>query len=278
MTPRQPNRRLSLLLIAAATTGLTAANARAQGPDGLVREPGPQPWGDSRAAFPGAPDYASPPSAAPASRTRRWRAPPARPAPPSGPAAVFAGDQPPANAKGGECYARVKFGPQYAPPPSGPEYVWRRLPPPPGAPGPIWCLTVQPFTQPLIQPERYGWIRVLCDAQATPGRIAHLQQRLREHGDYQGTIDGRYDEETARGVTRFQLEHGIEDRGYLSYGTLDALEQQAYPPPPTAYRRGYAYGYGYAWRPPAPPPPPQRFYGATTFDTHVISWPGKVIY
>ncbi len=158
----------------------------------------------------------------------------------------------------GECYAKVRYGAQYAPPPSGPEYVWRQAPPPPGAPGPIWCLTVQSLaTRPvMISPERYGWIRVLCDDDATPDRISVIQRRLHDRGLYRGEIDGRYDARTAWAVRRFQSERRIEDRGYLGYDTMSALEA---PPRPPAYYRSY-------WSRP------------TTFDTGVISWPGKVVY
>ena len=153
----------------------------------------------------------------------------------------------------GECYAKVKFGAQYAAPPTGPEYVWTQQPGPPGSPGPIWCLTVQPLPQHpvLITPERYGWVRVLCDTDATPTRISSVQRRLAERGEYRGAIDGRYDEQTAYAVRRFQSERHIEDRGYLSYQTLSALDVAPPQPRPVYWRR------------------------PTTFETGVPDWPGK---
>ena len=154
----------------------------------------------------------------------------------------------------GECWAQVRYAAQYAPPPSGPEYVWTRQPGPPGAPGPIWCLTVQPLpNRPImVSPERYGWVRVLCGDQATPPRIARLQRGLHARGLYRGEIDGRYDEETAFAVRRFQQEGHIEHRGYLSYETEAAIDE--------------------------PPPPPRPRPQLTTFDTGYIDWPGKVGY
>jgi hypothetical protein len=153
--------------------------------------------------------------------------------------------------EGGECYAKVKFGAQYAPPPTGPEYVWTQAPGPPGSPGPIWCLTVQSLPQRpvVISPERYGWVRVLCNTDATPDRISTVQRQLYDRGMYRGAIDGRYDAQTAFAVRRFQSERHIEDRGYLSYQTLSALEVPA--PRPVYWRR------------------------PTTFDTGVLDWPGK---
>lgn len=155
--------------------------------------------------------------------------------------------------QGGECYAKVKFGAQYSAPPTGPEYVWTQQPGPPGSPGPIWCLTVQSLPQRpvLISPERYGWVRVLCDSEATPTRISSLQRRLSERGVYRGAIDGRYDEQTAYAVRQFQSERHIEDRGYLSYQTLSALEVAPPQPRPVYWRR------------------------PTTFETGVLDWPGK---
>jgi len=195
---------------------------------------------------------------------------------------------PPADAgHGQECYAKVKFGAQYGvAPPTGPHLSWRQEPGPPGAPGPIWCLVpeVSAPRQILISPERYGWIRVLCDNEATPARIVGVQRQLYAAGVYQGPLDGRYDENTTAAVRRFQAQRHIEDRGYLSYATLSALSvysQTTYP------QNGYHQPpYGYAYPPTAYPPPyayayPQGgpwSYGQgtpTTFDTGVLTWPGK---
>jgi hypothetical protein len=154
------------------------------------------------------------------------------------------------------CYARVHVPASYGPPPTGPEYVWRQAPAPPGAPGPVWCLTVQPLPQQpvMIAPERMGWIRVLCADQVTPDRVALMQRRLSEQGLYRGGFDGRYDVATAQAVGRFQQERGIDHGGYLSYQTWGAIAALPPPaPPPAAY-----------WRRP------------TTFDTGVLSWSGKV--
>ena len=154
---------------------------------------------------------------------------------------------------GRECYAQVRTPAAYAPPPTGPEYVWRQAPAPPGAPGPVWCLTVQPFPNQAVQvaPARLGWIRVLCADDATPERVSRLQRGLHERGLYRGEIDGRYDEQTADAVIAFQHERHIEHRGYLSYETLGALEG---PPPPVYWRR------------------------PTTFERGYLEWPGKSHY
>ena len=159
------------------------------------------------------------------------------------------------HARGGgrECYAQVRTPAAYAPPPTGPQYVWRQAPAPPGAPGPVWCLTVQPFPNRPVQvaPARLGWIRVLCADDATPERVSRLQRGLHARGLYRGEIDGRYDEQTADAVIAFQHARHIEHRGYLSYETLTALEA---PLPPVFWRR------------------------PTTFERGYLDWPGKSRY
>jgi hypothetical protein len=213
-------------------------------------------------------------------------------------------DGPPDAGHAKECYAKVKFGAQYGQePPTGPHYSWRQEPGPPGSPGPIWCL-VADVTAPrqiVISPERYGWIRVLCDTEATPARIVGVQRQLSAAGVYQGPIDGRYDSNTTAAVQRFQAERHIQDRGYLSYATLSALNvyaqggyrQNGYPQGGYAqggytqngyYQAPYPYPYAYpqsAYAPPYAYAYPQTRpwaygYGSlTTFDTGVITWPGK---
>jgi hypothetical protein len=181
-----------------------------------------------------------------------------------------------------ECYAKVKFSAQYAAaPPTGPHFSWRQEPGPPGAPGPIWCLVpeVGAPQQILISPERYGWIRVLCDSEATPARLADVQRQLWAAGVYQGPVDGRYDRNTTAAVQRFQTQRHIEDRGYLSYATLSALSvysQTNYPansyyPAPDAYAYPPPYGYAY----PQGRPDGYGYPQLTTFDTGVLTWPGK---
>jgi hypothetical protein len=219
--------------------------------------------------------------------------------PPAGP-----NDGPPDAGHAKECYAKVKFGAQYGvEPPTGPHYSWRQEPGPPGSPGPIWCLVpdVSAPRQVMISPERYGWIRVLCDTEATPARIVDVQRQLSAAGVYQGPIDGRYDANTTAAVQRFQTQRHIEDRGYLSYSTLTALNsysqgryrqggyaqgayaqggytqggytQNGYYQAPYPYPQAYAPPYAYAY----PQRQPWAYgYGAlTTFDTGVITWPGK---
>lgn len=182
----------------------------------------------------------------------------------------------PAHARPGVCYARVTAAATVSPPVPG-RVRWRLSPPPPGAPGPLWCLVEEPG-QParVIAPERSGWIRVLCDDEATPARISRVQRRLHELRVYEGEASGRYDAATAAAVGRFQSERRIAHGGYLSLRTLDALEggaaYAALPPPPVA-----APPCCVAPPPPPPvvtipvvqpPPPPSPW----------LSWPGKRVF
>ena len=155
--------------------------------------------------------------------------------------------EPPKDAHAGECYAKVTVpGQPIYGPPAGPHLKWVQNPPQPGTIGPVWCQVWEQGFQPTVtySPEQYGWIRVICDHDATREKIGHIQHRLHEYGDYQGGYDGSYDAATAAGVVRFQNEHHIEHGGYLSYQTMSALEVAPPAPPPAPQ---------YAPQPYAPP-------------------------
>lgn len=97
----------------------------------------------------------------------------AAPAGLAGPASAAMLAAPPAHARPGACYAHVRQAARYAPPP-GPRSSWRLSPPPPGAPGPVWCLVSEPAGPPVqVQAEREGWVRVAC----ATGRPAHHRRR-----------------------------------------------------------------------------------------------------
>ncbi len=190
--------------------------------------------------------------------------------------------EPPANAKAGQCFAKVVVPgqPIYGPPVAQAHVRWVQTPPQPGTIGPVWCQVWEQGYQPSVTytPERYGWIRVICDHDATAEKIGHIQHRLHDWGYYQGGYGGKYDDATAEAVKRFQSERHIEHGGYLSYKTMEALD--AAPPapvvaPPVSYAQGYqaqgyqaqgyqAQGYqaqGYAYQaqsfaPPVYPPQP----------------------
>ncbi len=144
---------------------------------------------------------------------------------------------PPNDARAGECFAKVVVpGQPIGAPPPQPRAVWVQTPPGPGQISPTWCIYYeQGAPQPPVAftPERFGWIRVVCDKDATVEKIRHVQQRLHAWGDYQGPDDGHFDDATAKGVARFQEQRHIEHGGYLSVRTVEALD--AAPPAPQIY-------------------------------------------
>jgi peptidoglycan hydrolase-like protein with peptidoglycan-binding domain len=146
----------------------------------------------------------------------------APPPPPPQPPEILA--ELPQNAPPGECYARVKVPgqPVVMPQPQGAR--WVQNPGPPGSPGPIWCLEPIAAAPVVFEPERYGFIRVLCDDQVTPDRVVNIQRHLHDGGYYQGGYTGQYDAATAQAVTRFQSARHINHGGYLSVDTVRAIE------------------------------------------------------
>ena len=181
----------------------------------------------------------------------------------------------PAHAPPGVCYARVRQDARWTPP--GPAHARWRLQP--GSPGPVWCLIEDAGAPPaLIRAERSGWIRVLCDGDATPARIGGLQRRLHERGFYDGGYSGRYDAATAAAMGRFQRERRMGGGGYLSLGAVAALEAGgALAPPPPPFPIASAPACCAAPPPPPPvmtitvpaPPPPRSPW---------LSWSGKSVY
>ncbi len=147
---------------------------------------------------------------------------------------------PPNDARPGACYAKVVVpGQPIGAPPPQPHAVWVQTPPRPGQVSPTWCIVYQyGAPQPAaFTPERYGWIRVICDKDATADRIRHIQQRLRAWGDYSGAETGRYDQTTADAVARFQAQRRIDHGGVLSVKTAEALDEA--PPLVPAFDAGH---------------------------------------
>jgi hypothetical protein len=195
--------------------------------------------------------------------------------------------EPPADAKAGQCFAKVVVPgqPVYGPP-AGPHLTWVQSPPQPGTIGPVWCQVWEQGYQPTVSytPERYGWIRVICDKDATKDKIDHIQHRLHDWGYYQGGYGGEYDQATAEAVKRFQSERHIEHGGYLSYKTMELLD--AAPPQPVAqpsvtYAQGYGAAYSYAPQGysqgspcgPAPCQPPIGYQPQMTYQPPVYQSP-----
>ncbi len=166
---------------------------------------------------------------------------PARLAPPESHDGLLS--SPPNNARPGECYAKVVVpGQPIGAPPAQQRAVWVQTPPGPGQISPTWCIYYLPGApQPAaMTPERYGWIRVICDKDATEEKIRHVQRRLHQWGDYDGVYDGHFDKITAEGVVRFQEQRHIEHGGYLSVKTVEELDGA---PPQGTFVQAYDAGH-----------------------------------
>ena len=56
------------------------------------------------------------------------------------------------------------------------------------------------------------------------GTVAAAQDELAREGYYHGPIDGVFSEDTHRAVKDFQRDNGLNETGYLSRETRNALE------------------------------------------------------
>ena len=72
-------------------------------------------------------------------------------------------------------------------------------------------------------PERYEWVNVLCDTNATPQAISQLQGALQARGYYTGQVDGILGPQTASALERFQRDNGISHLGIITVETLRML-------------------------------------------------------
>lgn len=152
----------------------------------------------------------------------------------------------PDHAAPGTCYAHVKVGGRWVSPPVVADARWSSAAPWPGSVGPVWCLTPVAAKPPVWQPERFGWIEVLCDKDVTPARVTRLKSALASRGYYRGKLDGRMDDATAEAVARFQSDQHIDHGGFLSMATIRALEGTSAPvPPKTGYDIAAAQAHAY---------------------------------
>lgn len=61
---------------------------------------------------------------------------------------------------------------------------------------------------------------------ATTNQILNAQQRLKDMGYYNGSVDGIYGEETRQAVIKFQYDYGIPQTGNIGERTLEMLGLQ----------------------------------------------------
>jgi murein L,D-transpeptidase YcbB/YkuD len=76
--------------------------------------------------------------------------------------------------------------------------------------------------QVMVQPEREEWAQVLCDVNATPGKILEVERALGARG-YSVNQDGQIDAELTGAVRSFQQDSGLRPTGIMTADTLTKL-------------------------------------------------------
>ncbi|MEE9381160.1 MAG: peptidoglycan-binding domain-containing protein [Hyphomonadaceae bacterium] len=79
------------------------------------------------------------------------------------------------------------------------------------------------MTKVLRSPERFDWVPVLCNTNATHSSISRIQSSLAARGYYNGRVDGIAGHQTSSAISSFQSAQGIPHKGYLTVDTLNAL-------------------------------------------------------
>jgi hypothetical protein len=76
--------------------------------------------------------------------------------------------------------------------------------------------------QVMVHPERAEWTQVLCDVNATPGKIEEVERALNSAG-YSVPVDGQIDPELSAAVRSFQEQNDLYPSGMMTAGTLEKL-------------------------------------------------------
>lgn len=78
-------------------------------------------------------------------------------------------------------------------------------------------------TKVFRSPERYEWVRVLCDTNATPAAISQLQSTLAARGFYNGAVDGRLGPATSDALSAYQRANNMPHVGFVTLEALNSL-------------------------------------------------------
>jgi hypothetical protein len=78
-------------------------------------------------------------------------------------------------------------------------------------------------TKVVRAPERYEWVRVLCDTNATPAAVSQLQSTLAARGFYKGTVDGRLGPATSEALSAYQRANNMPHVGFVTLEALNSL-------------------------------------------------------
>ncbi len=71
--------------------------------------------------------------------------------------------------------------------------------------------------------EKFEWVEVLCETNATTGSISDAQKALATRGFYKGPIDGILGPKTQAALNAFQSSNGLPHQGYVTIDTLRML-------------------------------------------------------
>lgn len=77
--------------------------------------------------------------------------------------------------------------------------------------------------QVVVSPAQEYWEQIVCEVNATPEKIAEIQNALRAAGYNPGFSTGRLDAQTMNAVTEFQRAKGLRSDGYVTVETVKAL-------------------------------------------------------
>ncbi len=75
----------------------------------------------------------------------------------------------------------------------------------------------------MVCPVQEYWTQILCDVNATPGKITEIQKALQAAGFYQGEPSGNSDAATLSAVAAYQKAKGLPMDGYINIETVKAL-------------------------------------------------------
>ena len=75
----------------------------------------------------------------------------------------------------------------------------------------------------LATPERFEWVPVLCDTNATQGTFVSIQRELGNRGYYNGALDGIFGRQSVAALAAFQKDRNITHAGLITLDTLKAL-------------------------------------------------------
>jgi murein L,D-transpeptidase YcbB/YkuD len=75
----------------------------------------------------------------------------------------------------------------------------------------------------MVCPVQTYWTEVLCDVNATPAKVAEIQNALRQAGFYNAPSNGKLDDATMKAIADFQKSKGLPVDGYVNMATVKAL-------------------------------------------------------